>query len=98
MEIYKQQTTEYLEWLRDRIIEENSANPHIEEIVMKINSIIEERRDLAETTPWRKIENAECIWTIDILVKENWVVTDVIKGIPCGWLCWWECWLQCKNI
>lgn len=94
--IYQQQTTAYLEGLRDRLIEESATNTQAQWIAMMISDILNERKALA--TKWPNVPNAECIWAIDILVKENWIISDVIKDIPCGWLCWWECGLDCKNL
>ena len=89
--IYKQQSTSYLEWLRDRLIEESATNTQAQWIAMMISDILNERKNKPE-------EKEICSGTIDILVTEKWMVTDVIKDVPCGWLCWWECWLACKNL
>jgi hypothetical protein len=56
MEIYRNQSTKYLEWLRDRIIESNQLDSFTMQTVNTINDILEERKN-------KKEEELPCWWT-----------------------------------
>lgn len=99
MKLYEQQTTQYLEWLRDRLIEESSTNPHSQEIALKISEIIESRKWLTQTTGWIKpIWNVQCTWiTVNITFDSDWSNFKA-EEIPCWGVCWWACGINCKNL
>jgi hypothetical protein len=59
--IYKQQSTSYLEGLRDRLIEESATNTQAQWIAMMISDILNERKSKPEE---KKLDegNIPCGW------------------------------------
>lgn len=78
MNIYKQQSTSYLEGLRDRLIEESATNTQAQWIAMMISDILNERKNKPEE---KEICN-------DISVTEKW---NIPCGWLCWWECWLAC-------
>ena len=59
--IYKQQSTSYLEGLRDRLIEESATNTQAQWIAMMISDILNERKNKPEEKKLDE-ENIPCGW------------------------------------